>query len=90
MKENKKDVATLLLVMLWSILLGFGFGLLIKEGEVEKQTYINTQLELEYNELRRSYDELTSGALRYDVNLDGEVTAADYVAIRNHIMNKDY
>lgn len=89
MKENKKDVTTLLLVMLWSILLGFGFGLLIKEGEVEKQTYINTQLELEYNELRRSYDELTKGTLRYDVNLDGKVTAADYVAIRNYIMNEE-
>lgn len=26
---------------------------------------------------------------RYDVNLDGEVNEADYVAIKNYVMNKD-
>lgn len=33
-----------------------------------------------------SYEENTN---RYDVNGDGQVTAADYVAIRNYIMEEE-
>lgn len=67
------------------LMLGLGFGLLLRQEQLE----INTQLKLEYNELRRNYDELKSVPLRYDVDGDGQVTAADYVAIKNYIMEEN-
>lgn len=58
MNNNLKEFITMLVVILWCILVGFGFGILIRQKELEKQIYINTQLELEYNDLRSAYDYL--------------------------------
>lgn len=56
MNKNVKELLVLLIVFILVGLCGFGFGLLIRQQEIEKQTYINTQLELEYNDLRSAYE----------------------------------
>lgn len=105
MKKNVIEIFIITITAGLFALWGFGLGSLIKQKEIEKQTYINTQLELEYNDLRANYDTLEINYRweleqareyiiklennRYDVNLDGEVNAADYVAIKNYIMNEE-
>lgn len=51
MKELK-----IILVLIICISWGYGLGYILNKKEVERLTYVNTQLELEYNELRNSYD----------------------------------
>lgn len=47
-----------LIPMLLTLLLGFGFGLLIRSDEINQQLTINKQLQLEYNELKNNYNKL--------------------------------
>ena len=68
-----KETIGTIIIIMLGVAWGVGAGLLINQEELEQAK--EYIIELENN--------------RYDVNLDGEVTAADYVAIRNYIMNKD-
>ena len=51
-------VLLLLLISISSFNIGYKLNVKSTQKELEKQIYINTQLELEYNDLRNAYDYL--------------------------------